>query len=351
MKSFRLVRFQSDRCRTSGPELGTACEKPIRSRTPARAEVCRPGFTLIELLVVIAIIAILIALLLPAVQQAREAARRTQCKNNMMNLALALHNYMMAHEVLPPGTQNPTGPINNQPGGPMNSLLPPPQSADGFSDGNAVAEAALPVDLTTHRDMGWITQLLPYFEQQNAYHKIDFKTSVYAAENLPVRKHQISMLSCPSDYGMSSRDEIALTNYKGSSHDLEAPIDADMNGVLFLNSSIRYEAISDGSSSTIFLGEGVTSWNSSLGWMSGTRATLRNSGAAPNDSRKNSHMTRGQDFEDENPMAVGGYSSHHTGGAHFTLGDGSVRFISQNIELTLFQHLANRHDGELVSDF
>ena len=84
--------------------------------TPNHRATRHSGFTLIELLVVIAIIAVLIALLLPAVQQAREAARRTQCKNNMMQIGLALNNYMMAHEVLPPGTQNDTGPIQSKEG-------------------------------------------------------------------------------------------------------------------------------------------------------------------------------------------------------------------------------------------
>src|SRR5262249_55096186 len=93
------------------------------------------GFTLIELLVVIAIIAVLIALLLPAVQQAREAARRTQCKNNLMQINIALTNYMMAHNVLPSGTVNDVGPILSKEGA-------------GYH-------------------MGWLAQILPYIEQHN----------------------------------------------------------------------------------------------------------------------------------------------------------------------------------------
>src|SRR5213083_896811 len=98
------------------------------------------GFTLIELLVVIAIIAVLIALLLPAVQQAREAARRTQCKNNLMQLGLALHNYEMAYELLPPGSINPTGPIRNE--------------SKGYH-------------------MGWMVQILPYIDQGNVFDHFD----------------------------------------------------------------------------------------------------------------------------------------------------------------------------------
>src|SRR5579883_167327 len=104
------------------------------------------GFTLIELLVVIAIIAVLIALLLPAVQAAREAARRIQCVNNLMQIGLALQNYQSAHEVLPPGTVNETGPIQSIPSG---------------------------------YHMSWMRQVLPYVEQKGVDAHIHDKFSIY----------------------------------------------------------------------------------------------------------------------------------------------------------------------------
>jgi prepilin-type N-terminal cleavage/methylation domain-containing protein/prepilin-type processing-associated H-X9-DG protein len=295
--------------------------------TPVRLLPRPRGFTLIELLVVIAIIAILIALLLPAVQQAREAARRTQCRNNLMNLGLALQNYLLAHEVLPPGSQNASGPI----------VTP---AADGMG-----------VDLATNYHIGWITQILPYIEQGNAYRKINFTKSVYAPENAAVRAYKIPTLVCPSDPGSNPSATVALASYRGVHHDAEAPIDVNQNGVLYLNSAVKYEDIPDGSSSTIFMGEALLSVNSAPGWMSGTRATLRNAGTRLNAGRTGTSGYGSAPTDDKDPGVVGGFSSYHTGGGHFAMGDGSVRFLSENIEPELFQHLANRHDGELAGDF
>ena len=126
----------------------------------------RPGFTLIELLVVIAIIAVLIALLLPAVQAAREAARRAQCVNNLMQVGLAIKNYESSHEVLPPGTINPTGPIANTPTG-------------------------------YHHN--WIGQILPFLEHRNIKNHMNYDVGVYAAENSTVRSVSLHVLNCPSD--------------------------------------------------------------------------------------------------------------------------------------------------------
>ncbi len=315
-----------------------------------RTSTIRRGFTLIELLVVIAIIAILIALLLPAVQQAREAARRTQCKNNLMNVCLALHNYMMAHEVLPPGTQNATGPIVSGPkatGRDGDALI-----GAGMGGGDAAAQPAPTGPVGYH--MSWTTQILPYLEQQNAYSKIDFHKSVYDAANLPVMQHTITTYLCPSDYGPTSSANGIRTNYRGVHHHQEAAIDVDQNGVLYLNSAVRYEDITDGSSSTILIGEAVLQLNSSMGWMSGTRATLRNTGTsinAPIQALRASGYGRQNDTEDADPAVVGGFSSYHTGGGHFGMGDGSVRFLSENIQAITYSHLGNRHDGEMVEDF
>ena len=207
------------------------------------------GFTLIELLVVIAIIAVLIALLLPAVQAAREAARRAQCVNNLMQLSIALQNYETAYEVLPPGVVNDTGPIKNVPQG---------------------------------YHWSWLAQLLPYMERKNIHRHIDFNVGVYdGAINQTVRAVSIRSFLCPSDGFASPTDGIALSSYAGCYHDVEAPIDVKNNGVLFLNSAIRAEDIPDGRAYTIFAGEHLNGPN--LGWASGTRATLRNTGdALPN---------------------------------------------------------------------
>jgi prepilin-type N-terminal cleavage/methylation domain-containing protein len=291
------------------------------------------GFTLIELLVVIAIIAVLIALLLPAVQQAREAARRSSCKNNLMQLGLALHNYEMARECLPPGSVDPNRPIKNV--------------AQGYH-------------------VGWIVQTLPYLDQGNTFKSFNFLLGVYDPANSAPRAVTMSVLNCPSNPGTRPTGGIGGTTYAGVHHDIEAPIDIDNNGVLFLNSSIRYRDIEDGASNTIFAGE--HSDIDPLGWASGTRATLRNGGggmvrgmvgggfgAMPVTSRPQPAQTAPGNAAEQNAdaalLVVGGFGSFHAGGGHFVLGDGSVRFISQAISSQLFQNLANRKDGALPFDF
>ena len=291
------------------------------------------GFTLIELLVVIAIIAILIALLLPAVQQAREAARRTQCKNNLMQLSLALHNYDMAYEMLPPGCVNPTGPISNTP-------------------------------LGYH--FSWSAQLLPMMEQVSLFSRIDFNDSVYSAANGTVRGIVLPSYLCPSDYGyqttVTGLGAVAQASYAGCFGGDDVAIDTTNNGLMFLNSSVSFREIADGASNTILLGEKVHGASTTdLGWMSGTAATLRNTGVAINTWRaapgfsgllpRISSVT-GEPLEPiPDDQSTGGFSSRHTGGMQCALADGSVRFISENIDDDLYRWLGNKNDMQIVTEF
>ena len=281
----------------------------------------RSGFTLIELLVVIAIIAVLIALLLPAVQQAREAARRASCKNNLCQIGLAIHNYEMAHNVLPPGSVNPTGPVRSEPSG---------------------------------YHMSWAVQILPYVDQQNVFRIIDFTVGAYDVKNEKARRLVIPVYSCPSDFRPVTDNNVAASNYAGVHHDEEAPIDHGNHGTFVLNLAVPIDSVTDGTSNTLFVGEkGLRP--EELGWISGTRATLRNTGAKIN---HNLAGLRNQ-FPIDNVVStaavtaesVGSYSSYHTGGAHFLIGDGAIRFLNENIEQSLLRRLANRSDGQPTEDY
>ncbi len=332
-----MLKFEADK---GGDEFGVRnSEFGMAEHTvpKSRNRHTRRGFTLIELLVVIAIIAVLVALLLPAVQQAREAARRTQCKNNLMQIGIALHNYEMARECLPPGSVDPNRPIRNE--------------AKGYH-------------------VGWLVATLPYLDQMNTYRAFNFADDVYSPANNGPRGVKINILFCPSNSAMTQTAGLGMTTYAGVHHHVEAPIDIDNTGVLFLNSSIRYRDIDDGVSNTIFVGE--HSDVDPLGWASGTRATLRNGGfisggggglrpgPGPAAQVRPAFGAAGLDpgakiaplgSAEANVLEVGGFGSSHAGGAHFLVGDGSVRFISQNITPQIFQNLANRKDGELPADF
>ncbi|MEQ1829612.1 MAG: DUF1559 domain-containing protein [Pirellula sp.] len=271
------------------------------------------GFTLVELLVVIAIIGLLVGLLLPAVQAAREAARRMQCTNNLAQLILAVHNHEFSFERFPTGTINPTGPIRNEPIG---------------------------------QHISWLVQVLPFMEQRATFNVIDQTISVYDPANSRARDFSISVLLCPS-HPFAAGVGVGLSSYAGCHHETEAPIDVDNHGVFFLNSRVRYEDIEDGSSNTIFLGE--VSDPGALGWISGTRATLRNTGSLNGRNMTKAGMpvvTVASQL-----LWVGGFGSSHTGGANFAFGDGSVRFESQSIDPILYARLGHRADGQMLDTF
>jgi prepilin-type N-terminal cleavage/methylation domain-containing protein/prepilin-type processing-associated H-X9-DG protein len=291
----------------------------------------RPGFTLIELLVVIAIIAVLIALLLPAVQAAREAARRVQCVNNLMNLGIALQNYESSYELLPPGVVNDTGPIQNAPRG---------------------------------YHASWMRQLLPFLEQANVARRFDDQVGVYAPANVTVRSVVVNVFLCPSDGSGASRGggkSVGMNNYAACHNDVEAPIDVNNKGVFYLNSSIRSEDIPDGTGNTIYIGEKPLV-DAALGWASGTRDTLRNTGTPLNKTGSLAGLLPGEESDipgmppieggaggGTGPTLVGGFGSKHAGGANFGFGDGSVRFVKNSINANVYRYLGNRSDGEMIS--
>ena len=228
----------------------------VRFRTIVRGRaLSRSAFTLIELLVVIAIIAVLVALLLPAVQSAREAARLVTCRNNMMQLGLALSQYHAIHQTLPPGASTVADP------------------AFALSD-----------DTPGTLDAGemtwsWIAHTLPHFDQGNVHQSLDFSRSPIAPDFDPMHHLALDLLSCPSDSSWGGSDRPQRTPYVGTHHHEPAPIAADNSGLLFLDSAVRHDDIDDGLASTILLAE--TSSQRGSSYLIGDAATLRHGDVPP----------------------------------------------------------------------
>ncbi len=282
------------------------------------------AFTLVELLVVIAIIGVLVALLLPAVQAAREAARRVSCLNNMTQLGLATQSYEFHHEALPPGVTNPDGPIRNEPQG---------------------------------LHVSWTIQVLPYLEQNALWSRFDQSKGAYAPENAEVRRTHVDVLMCPSYAGTGKNSDLTIARgtYAGCHHDVEAPIDADNHGLLFLNSKIRFNDIYDGSSQTILLGECLPGDDPfDMGWVSGTRATLRNTGSIDQPRRPGPPIIDAPiapSSDQPGSTAVGGFGSYHSGGVCVVaFADGSTRTISETIDMEILRRMGHRADGEIIDE-
>ena len=306
------------------------------------------AFTLVELLIVVAIMATLIGLLLPAVQAAREAARRLGCSNNVLQLGLALHNYEFHREAFPAGVTDAAGPIKSLPEG---------------------------------RHVSWIVRILPYLEEQALARHFKEVDGAYAAGNAPVAATVIPSLICPSSSAGSveqwrvprvagpapddSLDDppsempqprrVAVSHYAGSHHDVEAPIAADNHGMLFLNSAVRFKDIEDGSSRTLLLGERVTprrpphelDGRDDLGWASGTRATLRNTSVI----KSADNEPAWGDQQPVDPLFVGGFGSFHMSGICVSaMADGGVRQFTPDIDPDLLRQLGHRADGEIPKD-
>lgn len=275
------------------------------------------GFTLVELLVVVAIIGILIGMLLPAVQQVREAARRTACLNNLTQLGLAMHNHEFSFGSLPPGVIDKAGPIQN---------------------------------VAVGQHVSWTVHLLRFLEQNGVADSFDIPSGTYAGKNAPARAMVMTIFNCPSQGVVQDATMTAgLSHYAGCHNSVEAPIDVDNDGLLFLNSAITYGDIYDGSSNTILIGEIIPD-STDLGWASGTRATLRNTGELLNTGSWKAKYAGGIAAAGLKKTFVGGFGSAHPGTSNFLFADGSVHAISLDIDSALLEHLGDREDGEMMGD-
>ncbi|MDZ4689108.1 MAG: DUF1559 domain-containing protein [Planctomycetaceae bacterium] len=305
----------------------------------------RRGFTLIELLVVIAIIAILIALLLPAVQQAREAARRTQCRNNLKQIGLALHNYESSMTVFPPSSTSGFGRgVWNWPSTGVNNPI-----------------------IHLH---SFASLILPYIDQATMYNQIDYNVSSLAPVNRPIASQVIPFYRCPSYSGKSfstdplyvttvGYNQFAIRNYVGFGArtvlGLSGAVPAE--GFMYPGSRTRFRDITDGTSNTLAIVE--TREETSSVWIDGTTATVAarwfNLSAPPTYAGTSNAINYKTYFPGSVfPNSIGqiyGPSSQHTGGAHHLLCDGSVRFISENLDVALYDALVTRGGGDIVGEF
>ena len=318
----------------------------------------RHGFTLIELLVVIAIIAILIALLLPAVQQAREAARRSTCKNNLKQLGLALHNYHDAHRAFPPSRLDPKVEIEDNAGN----------------------------DSSYH---SWTTMILPYIDQGNIYNNMNYNSAWSALVNRPMVSRQIPVFACPSTPGDNRKDPhwvvgAAAGDY-GSVNEVKKKVYTDVLGLADPGSNARAGAlakylpnklrdVTDGSSNTIMLAEAAGQPNvyvasgpmtpelfalysdDKITDLGGTYAPADGTGWADPDCGFSINGATNDGLDKYGPRMINAINvseaySFHTGGAHFAFADGSVHFLSENIDTRTFVNLCTRAGGEVTGEF
>jgi prepilin-type N-terminal cleavage/methylation domain-containing protein len=324
------------------------------------------GFTLIELLVVIAVIAILVSLLLPAVQQAREAARLSQCRNNLKQIGLALQNYEGRYKVFPPGyVSGPAIPAM----GPVD-----PQ----FNDAG--------------QGWGWQTQLLPDLEQSALYDGLNLNLACYDPANSAIVRTPVTFFRCPSDSGgqnpafgetvnvVDVNDQtlavFGRSNYVGNVGNSTLwcswPVSLEPNGVLFRNSRVKISDISDGLSNTVFVGErssnlgdstwpGAVPFSTHFSWPPfagiGTGGTNRaydgpgayvgaHSGPCPYEDPVVIHPPNSPLGHSDQMQ-----SSHSGAVAGVLMGDGSVHVISASINLGIWAGLSSRNGREVLGAY
>ena len=331
----------------------------------------RKGFTLIELLVVIAIIAILVALLLPAVQQAREAARRTQCKNNLKQLGLAFHNYHDVHRTFPPGWINDHSLARNAADNNVN--------AHHGNDENGAQWA-------------WSVFLMPFIDQAPAFNTLGVNdqradAAVETALTTPggaiglVLTSPMAAFRCPSDTAPDVNSEgnrvvdgttmnglnVTTSNYVASNRGqlgggtgvTNRRSEVNTLGMFYGDSKIRVRDVTDGTSNTLMAGERAWRYQGGSGFIQANAALLFVAGGETSSQCLEDSCSftdaiattgRGINIDDTN-VSQGSYNSLHTGGAQFVLADGAVRFISENVDLDILANLGNPNDGNVIGEY
>ena len=299
----------------------------------------RRGFTLIELMVVISVIAVLVALILPAIQQAREAARRTQCKNNLRQIGLALQNYCDLYDRFPPGYVASSDTTATTPG------------------------------------WGWGAMILPQLDQFPLFGLFNFSLPIEHPLNSAPVATRVTVFICASD--IVPNGTFAITNaasgkvvqsgpssYVGCVGNESSSVDDNVdpgNGMLFRNSGVRFAEVLDGTSNTILIAE--RSWAQANGaWIGASNTGRLRSGtnyrAAPRDEASSFHVLGHAHWINAMNDPDGGlddFSSLHAGGVNVLFVDGSVRFLhsvtSDGGSATNLQAMGTRAGSEITADF
>jgi prepilin-type N-terminal cleavage/methylation domain-containing protein len=313
------------------------------------------GFTLVELLVVIAIIGVMVGLLLPAVQAAREAARRMSCQNQLKQLSLALHNHHDVYKRFPVGAEN--------------AVFPKP------------AAGSVTIQGTT-----WIVHTLPYFEQQALYELYDFSQAYNSATNGVVGNTVVPALYCPSgpaptrykdpngggvngnppSHYVGVMGPAGLTNptplvYGGQTYNFTVG-DAAINGAwsahgmlshyrntagsISTNRFIRFSDVIDGTSNTLMVGERSLHLP---GTLNDYRSWIRGNHGGVSACKNVTYPINSTNYNGSNNFNHISFASQHPGGCLFALGDASVQFINESIDMAIYQCMASINEGAVVS--